>query len=42
MFKGDTQDLDSFVKMGPLFGLDFSTESELRNVAKKLFSLKTI
>ena len=40
MFKGDTQDLDSFIKMGPLFGLDFATESELRNVAKKTFFTK--
>jgi len=40
MFKGDTQDINSFVKMGPLFGLNFTTESELKNVAKKTFFTK--
>ena len=40
MFKGDTQDINSFVKMGPLFGLNFTKESELKNVAKKTFFTK--
>ena len=40
MFKGDTQNINSFVKMGPLFGLNFTTESELKNVAKKTFFTK--
>ena len=40
MFKGDMQDINSFVKMGPLFGLNFTKESELKNVAKKTFFTK--
>ena len=38
-FKGNNQNLESFIKIAPLFGLDFSSENELQSTLKKtLFS----
>jgi len=40
MFKGSQQDLSSFIKIGPLFGVNFSNENELNNISKKKFFSK--
>ena len=38
-FKGNSQNLESFIKIAPLFGLNFSSENELQSISKKtLFS----
>ncbi len=37
---GDNQNLESFIKIAPLFGLDFSIENELQNISKKTFFSK--
>ena len=39
VFKGNQQNLESFIKIAPLFGLDFSSDNELQGISNKtLFS----
>ena len=37
MIKGDQQDFESLLKISPLFGLDFLSKNELRNISKITF-----
>jgi hypothetical protein len=40
MFKGGGEDLNSFQKIGPLFGINLSNEGDLKNISKKTFFSK--
>ncbi|MDB3887551.1 hypothetical protein N9360_00545 [Candidatus Marinimicrobia bacterium] len=40
MFKGGEEDIDSFQKIGPLFGINLSNKDDLGNISKKTFFSK--
>ena len=40
MFKGGGEDLDSFQKISPLFGINLSNKEDLKNISKKTFFSK--
>ena len=39
-FKGENQDIESFIKIGPLFGISFSNNDELESISEKKFFSK--
>ena len=40
VFKGENQNIESFIKIGPLFGISFSNNDELESISKKKFFSK--